>query len=305
MPTFVGTRIRCHLFVGLLVTAIATPASAAEHSVAKLCGFSPQEWSTNLALATEQRRGTPLPFTYWNLADAVCSRGDRIKSGWTAFGSRCRSTRNTAVTSASRRSSMMCGDSMQRSSSTAAIPRPDSSITAGMKRGRNSRQIRAREDPARCGRAVGWYAMSLVDVLDAIPEGHAARPYLMRLLTDIVESVVRYQDRDSGLWYEVVDQPKAAGNYLESSGTSMFAYAIARGVNKGYLDKRFSSSAVRGYVGLIRDKVEIDSQGRWSLIDIVQSAGLGAPPTWPPGSPPPRPRDASPRGRPHLFLVSQ
>ena len=59
----------------------------------------------------------------------------------------------------------------------------------------------------------------------------------------------------------------------------------------------FVSRIARGYVGLIRDKVEMDSQGRWSLIDIVQSAGLGAPPLWPPGSPPPSPRDASPRGR--------
>jgi ketosteroid isomerase-like protein len=99
------------------------------------------------------------------------------------------------------------------------------------------------------------------------------------------------------LWYEVVDQPTAAGNYLESSGTAMFVYALARGVNRGYLEQRFASSAVRGYRGLIRDKVDIDSQGRWSLIDIVQSAGLGAPPVWPAGSPPPSPRDASPRGR--------
>jgi rhamnogalacturonyl hydrolase YesR len=63
------------------------------------------------------------------------------------------------------------------------------------------------------------------------------------------------QDRDSGLWYEVIDQPKVAGNYLESSGTAMFVYAIAKGVNHGYLDQRFSSSALRGYIGLIRDKV--------------------------------------------------
>jgi unsaturated rhamnogalacturonyl hydrolase len=146
-------------------------------------------------------------------------------------------------------------------------------------------------------RAVGWYAMSLVDVLDDVPERHDARPYLIGLLADIAQAVVRYQDRQSGLWYEVIDRPKAAGNYLESSASAMFVYAIAKGVNRGYLDRRFSPSAVNGYAGLIRDKVDVDPQGRWSLIDIVQSAGLGAPPEWPPGSPPPSRRDAAPRGR--------
>jgi unsaturated rhamnogalacturonyl hydrolase len=146
-------------------------------------------------------------------------------------------------------------------------------------------------------RAVGWYAMSLVDVLEHVPEGQDARPYLMRLLTDIAQRIVRHQDRQSGLWYLVMDQPKTEGNYLESSASAMFVYALAKGVNRGYLKRRFSASAANGYVGLIRNKVEMDPQGRWSLIDIVQSAGLGAPPEWPPGSPPPSRRDASPRGR--------
>src|SRR5262249_38914149 len=61
-------------------------------------------------------------------------------------------------------------------------------------------------------RAVGWYAMSLVDVLDEVPQENAARPDLVGLLKDLAQSVVRYQDRDSGLWYEVIDQPTATGN---------------------------------------------------------------------------------------------
>ena len=77
-------------------------------------------------------------------------------------------------------------------------------------------------------------------------------PYLIRLLADIATTVVRYQDRDSGLWFEVIDQPaRQPGNYLESSGTAMFVYALAKGVNHGYLDRRFSVNAVRGYSGLI------------------------------------------------------
>src|SRR5262245_60245413 len=139
--------------------------------------------------------------------------------------------------------------------------------------------------------------MSLFNVLDHIPKHHEARLYLIGPLDDIARSAVRFQDRKSGLWFEVMDQPKTAGNYLESSASAMFVYVIAKGVNRGYLDRRLARNAIDGYAGLVRDKVEKDAQGQWSLIDIVQSAGLGAPPEWPPGSPPASRRDTMPRGR--------
>jgi unsaturated rhamnogalacturonyl hydrolase len=378
MPTFVGTRI----LAGLFLSAIAGITAADERTVSKLCGFSPQEWSTNLAVATEQRRGTPLPFTYWNLALAVSMldlaertndtelRGyaesivsrfiatDGSISGFPPAGFEHLQTIPTGQIffrmhertgeERYRKAATMVRESMHALPTTAAgvfawrpqqvwldglwfslpfyaeygrrfgepalfddIRRQYAAVfehsrdpkTGLVHHGWDETRQQFWADPetgassAVWSRAVGWYAMSLVDVLDEMPEGHAARPELIRLLTDIAQAVVRYQDRDSGLWYEVVDQPKAAGNYLESSGTAMFVYAMAKGVNRGYLDKRFAANAARGYVGLIRDKIEMDSQGRWSLIDIVQSAGLGAPPTWPPGSPTPSPRDASPRGR--------
>lgn len=66
MPPFV--RIR---FAGLVLAVIASTASADGPAAARLCGFSPREWSTNVAAAMGQRRGNPLPFTYWNLALAV------------------------------------------------------------------------------------------------------------------------------------------------------------------------------------------------------------------------------------------
>ena len=107
------------------------------------------------------------------------------------------------------------------------------------------------------------------------PDQHAAHAYLIRLLADIAKTVVRYQDRESGLWFEVIDQPAAPGNYLESSGTAMFVYALAKGVNQGYLDRRFPSTLYAATAVSSRDKVEKDPDGRWSLIDIVQSAGWG------------------------------
>jgi hypothetical protein len=75
MPTVVRMRTSRHawtcVLAGFVSIAITAPASAAERSADKLCGFSPRQWSTNLAVATKQRRGDPLPFTYWNLALAI------------------------------------------------------------------------------------------------------------------------------------------------------------------------------------------------------------------------------------------
>lgn len=377
MRTFVGRRV-----AGLLLIAITTTAWADERSAGTLCGFSPQEWSTNLAVAMEQRRGDPLPFTYWNLALAVSmlDLADRTNdgalrryaesivgrfvaadgsiSGFPPQGFEHLQTIPTGQIfirmyertgdERYRKAALLVRESMHALPATANgvfAWRPHQVWLDGIwfslpfyaQYGRRfgepaifddiRRQYAAvfehSRDPktgllhhgwdetheqfwanpqtgtssAVWSRAVGWYAMSLVDVLDEVPPRHPAHAYLIRLLTDIAQSVVRYQDRESGLWFEVIDQPAAPGNYLESSGTAMFVYALAKGVNQGYLDRRFSANAVRGYVGLIRDKVEKDEDGRWSLIDIVQSAGLGAPPEWPSGSPPPSPRDASPRGR--------
>jgi unsaturated rhamnogalacturonyl hydrolase len=93
------------------------------------------------------------------------------------------------------------------------------------------------------------------------------------LLDQVGEAIARHQDPKSGLWFQVVDQPNAPENYTESGGSAMFVYAMATGVNRGYLDRRFATTAINGYKGLIRDEVDVDP-GRWTLRDIVRSAGL-------------------------------
>ncbi len=85
------------------------------------------------------------------------------------------------------------------------------------------------------GRAVGWYAMALVDTLDYFPKDHPQRNSLIAILKRLAVAVERYQDRQSGLWFEVLDQSGTAGNYAEASVSSMFVYALAKGVREGYL----------------------------------------------------------------------
>ena len=130
--------------------------------------------------------------------------------------------------------------------------------------------------PAFWARAIGWYAMAIVDVLDDLPAGHPARAKILDTLQRLSAGLVRWQDPKSGLWWQVVDQGGREGNYLEASGSSMFVYALAKAVNKGYLSAvQYAPVATRGFAGLVRDLVKTDASGAVSLTQICETAGLG------------------------------
>jgi unsaturated rhamnogalacturonyl hydrolase len=131
--------------------------------------------------------------------------------------------------------------------------------------------------PSLWGRAMGWYSMGLVDVLDVIPRSHPDRPELIRLLREFADAITRVQDPVTGMWYQVVDQPNRAGNYLESSSSAMFVYVLAKGVNRGWLDPRYLGSARRGFDGLVKHEVTVDADGRVSIHHMCKTAGLGRP----------------------------
>jgi len=125
------------------------------------------------------------------------------------------------------------------------------------------------------GRAVGWYLMAAMDVLDEVPAGHPDRVALLEVVRELADAVARVQDPVSGLWYQILDQPGRAGNYREASASSMFVYAFAKGVRNGWLDTRYRALAERGFAGLTRELVKTDSAGRPSLTGVCSVAGLG------------------------------
>jgi unsaturated rhamnogalacturonyl hydrolase len=131
------------------------------------------------------------------------------------------------------------------------------------------------QSPNVWGRAMGWYLMALVDVLDFLPEHHHDHGMLVRILRETADAVARVQDPVSGLWYQVLDQPSRAGNYVEASASSMFVYALAKGARRGWLDARHRAAAKRGFDGLVRQLVTAGPDGLISLNGICQVAGLG------------------------------
>ncbi len=128
------------------------------------------------------------------------------------------------------------------------------------------------------GRALGWYAMAIPDVLDHLPEDHPQREQLITIFRTTVDAVVQIQDPASGVWYQVLDQGDRPGNYLESSASCMFVYAIAKGVRMEYLGQAYLTAARRGYDGILTEFVTLDEQGLVNLDGICAVAGLGGTP---------------------------
>lgn len=128
------------------------------------------------------------------------------------------------------------------------------------------------------GRAMGWYAMALVDTLDYFPVDHPQRGALLAILSRLAEAVRKYQEPKSGLWYQVLDKGTTQGNYLEASASCMFVYALAKAVNKGYLPASYLKVAHKGYQGITTRFIETDANGQVNLKGTVSVAGLGGTP---------------------------
>jgi unsaturated rhamnogalacturonyl hydrolase len=125
------------------------------------------------------------------------------------------------------------------------------------------------------GRAIGWYAMALVDTLDYFPTNHPARPQIIAAFQKLCAGVVKYQDAKTGLWWQVMDQGDRKGNYLEATASAMFVYALAKGVNQGYLPRDYALAIDKGYAGIVDHLIKDNGNGRWSLTQCCQVAGLG------------------------------
>lgn len=125
------------------------------------------------------------------------------------------------------------------------------------------------------GRGLGWYAMALVDILEVIPAAKTElRAPLLALVPELAEALVRYQDK-TGVWFQILDQPDAPGNYREASASAMFTYFLAKAIHKGYLDAKFVPAARKAYAGLVEEFVAMHADGSFHLTNVCEVGGLG------------------------------
>jgi unsaturated rhamnogalacturonyl hydrolase len=127
-------------------------------------------------------------------------------------------------------------------------------------------------------RGMGWYAMALVDVLDYFPKNHPQRATFIKDLQRLAPVLAKYQDAATGGWWQVTDQGTRAGNYIETSASCMFVYALAKGVRLGYIDKKYAPVAKKGYDGIVKKFVETTPSGTLNLNGTVSVGGLGGQP---------------------------
>jgi unsaturated rhamnogalacturonyl hydrolase len=125
-------------------------------------------------------------------------------------------------------------------------------------------------------RAIGWYAMALVDVLDELPANHSARPEIVAIFKKVADGIVKYQDASSGLWWQVTDQGSRKGNYLEATASSMFVYSLAKAINQGTVSRDYLPAVLKGYESIVRTFIKTNAtDGSVSLTQCCKVAGLG------------------------------
>jgi unsaturated rhamnogalacturonyl hydrolase len=132
--------------------------------------------------------------------------------------------------------------------------------------------------PEVWARAMGWYGMALVDVLDWFPLDHPKRAALVEALNKTAVTMVKYQDPASGVWWQVVDKGGKPGNFKESSASCMFVYALAKGARIGYLPQRDVAVAKRGWRGIEKEFLATNEDGTLTLKGTVKVGGLGGKP---------------------------
>ena len=134
------------------------------------------------------------------------------------------------------------------------------------------------QSPHFWGRAMGWYAMGLVDTLEHFPKDHPRRKELVAILDRLVVAIEKVQDPKSGVWWDILDLGGREKNYLESSASAMFVYAIARGVREGYLSDKHMKIAVRGWDGIKKEFIKTNADGHTDWHGTVSVSGLGGNP---------------------------
>ncbi len=125
------------------------------------------------------------------------------------------------------------------------------------------------------GRAQGWYTMALIELLDALPEDYSRRGEVIELLRKDLDAVIRWQDKQTGVWYQVMDAPGREGNYLEATCSSMFAYALLKAYRKGYLGEKYRDAGIKAYKGIINNFIRVNADKTISLTHCCAVAGLG------------------------------
>jgi len=119
---------------------------------------------------------------------------------------------------------------------------------------------------------MGWYAVLMADIFDFLPENQPEKTELLNILKKMCTGLKENQDKQTGMWCQVVDKCGEPGNWNETSGTGMFLYLLQKSVNKGYISKEEYQPVIdKTYQGLLTKKV-VNEKG---FIDLIDCSSIG------------------------------
>ena len=126
--------------------------------------------------------------------------------------------------------------------------------------------------PELWSRGIGWYAMALIECLDYLPANHPQRKSVEVIFQNVCKSILKFQDKKSGLWYQIINKGNLADNWIETSASAMFTYAFAKGNAKGLLDKSYKEAAVKGFNSILANYIYTDA-GNFVHLDQAVKVG--------------------------------
>ena len=129
--------------------------------------------------------------------------------------------------------------------------------------------------PEFWGRAIGWYGMAMADVLDWLPADHPGRREVLPIFQAYCAAVLKFQDHDTAMWWQIVDKSAASKNYVETSCSLMFAYAMARGAQRGWLPPEYLEHARRATRGILNHEIALLPGDRMDIKGTVEVGSLG------------------------------
>jgi unsaturated rhamnogalacturonyl hydrolase len=122
-------------------------------------------------------------------------------------------------------------------------------------------------------RSVGWLAMALVDTYEVLEDETHDAVILSNMLIELFDGILKYQDSETNMWYQVVDNPLLEDNYFETSGTAMLAYSLIKAYHLGLVPSSYSRHGKSAYHGIINKYLKCD-KGEIKLFGICKVAGL-------------------------------
>ncbi|NHK26900.1 hypothetical protein FF098_003130 [Parvularcula flava] len=122
--------------------------------------------------------------------------------------------------------------------------------------------------PFYWGRGNGWVAAGLAEIIDGLPEDNEYYDEVVRGYQRMMQALLEYQAED-GMWRQLIDYPDA---WKETSGTAMFGYAMAAGINNGLLDEHLYGPAVEKAWTALQGYIEED--GRLSAVCVGTGQSL-------------------------------